>query len=156
MLELRVTLCVCVCAHIRECGYLNKLCVYVRVVYRGMWFPRWGVLRVLQSDSWRANLSSGSPSDGRADKRPPRTRPLPLCPNTHAHTHTGSPGAARSRGLTARHSRLSMGSAKGGEERPEGGAKGLEVAVIAAKARLTAKRERESVSRYTSQVLNSH
>lgn len=64
---------------------------------------------------------------------------------TRAHTHTESPGAARSRGLTARHSRLSMGSAKGGEERPEGGARGLEVAVIAAKARLTAKRERKCV-----------
>jgi len=36
-----------------------------------------------------------------------------------------------------------MGSARGGEERPEGGAKGLEVAVIAAKARLTANMDRE-------------
>ncbi|CAM4602586.1 unnamed protein product [Leuciscus chuanchicus] len=62
---------------------------------------------------------------------------------TRTHTHTGSPGAARSRGLTARHSRLSMGSARGGEERPEGGAGGLEVAVIAAKARLTANMGRE-------------
>lgn len=36
-----------------------------------------------------------------------------------------------------------MGSARGGEERPEGGAGGLEVAVIAAKARLTANIDRE-------------
>lgn len=40
-----------------------------------------------------------------------------------------------------------MGSARGGEERPEGGAGGLEVAVIAAKARLTANIERERESK---------